>query len=1232
MKNISANLGCDHGICSNVDYWQCHFDSANGVCYCDEDGEDRHDFRDSVTCYVCGAQRDGTPLILVQPKDRIAKANHDVAAAEKVTFSVVAMGTKLTYQWYSGLGTKLTEGDLCYGTKSDTLTVGSSICNADIDEAIAKAEAAGDGRLVNTLVMLKKYNSFYCVVTNAETGKSVTSTTARLSFRHNVIEFRPDNGNSHSANYKVQGGDAVTIKWISSDTHCKVCAGGYYNAPAEEAFVMQAASTCGVHEASEPHVWSRWDYNTEYPAYEGQNGYARRTCLLCKTEEYKAYEYVNPHEHVWSNDAEPITTIVKKTDNQGNVTEVAYEGYHARRCTVEGCQEYTPKEEHLWSAYEITTGATDHSAGERERHCLVCGYVQKETIAPLYHKHDFPVKNPITGWYDLEDMQYVHFSNRMHNVTCRGVVYNEKTGEYEPCGEKANFEQHVLTMDYLDGENDVTCWAEFKFSCPCGFCKKYKSQDYVNYDYDSDRRIGEYRLFSTFPEFQWMFDGMIFYSSGQGNPSKIPNGAVVTIYNETGYRFSEYWWNNCIYTIDDSYIQFIDYDDYHVSFRMPTRDVFADIETLDVSQIPECPHEETYYDLSTAMETTCTESGKDPDLKCRQCHVTLEVGETHAALGHNFILDENTVKWPTCTTRGYTGNSICANCGKLQKGVALPADGHETEDHYSWDENKHWPHCVACDKEFLAKAQKHVFDVNTVSDGVTYEMCSICKYFRIKKGESTGADYEQQVFVNDDSEDTNLRIRFYPVTVSDEDIVRDMEKETSEIGTEYGYLLSDQYNPHDGRYNRVIEYHVLGAPKESIPRKIAITLGKEYVPYIEERTNYNMVGYVRLKEYTVSFQANGGSGSMDGATVKSGEQYTLPACKFTAPSGFAFDCWKIDGVNYQVGAKVTVLKTTNVTAVWKAVHDETDENLKIIKKSLTLYDTIAIEYKIPEAALANYHGFYLMVTQNGVTEKLNDYRTEGGLLIFTYRVAPHMMGEEVTAVPYGLNANNRIVKGEALTYSVEQYCYNMLDKEAYQDAKYATFRRLLVDILRYGDAAQIYMNYKTSELAGKHLTAAQLAMGTDVNVPMTYNSVKNKEFAVVEAGDALASIESVSLYLEAAVNIQFKYVANNLTGLRMVITGDAVGTEVLGEYAANAKQIDDKGRYYASLDNLNAAQMKKTVYATVMKGDKKVSNTYRYSIESYVSAMKGKYSDQLDNLLDSMMRYGNTAADYVAGR
>ena len=69
--------------------------------------------------------------------------------------------------------------------------------------------------------------------------------------------------------------------------------------------------------------------------------------------------------------------------------------------------------------------------------------------------------------------------------------------------------------------------------------------------------------------------------------------------------------------------------------------------------------------------------------------------------------------------------------------------------------------------------------------------------------------------------------------------------------------------------------------------------------------------------YTVSFAANGGTGSMSAQTVNAGTEYELPACGFTAPANKEFKTWSIDGTEYAPGDKFTVKADTTVTAVWK---------------------------------------------------------------------------------------------------------------------------------------------------------------------------------------------------------------------------------------------------------------------------------------------------------------------------
>ena len=90
----------------------------------------------------------------------------------------------------------------------------------------------------------------------------------------------------------------------------------------------------------------------------------------------------------------------------------------------------------------------------------------------------------------------------------------------------------------------------------------------------------------------------------------------------------------------------------------------------------------------------------------------------------------------------------------------------------------------------------------------------------------------------------------------------------------------------------------------------------------------------------VTFDANGGTGTMASVTCNVGSQYTLPECGFTAPSGKMFDCWKVDGKENAVGSKITVSINTTVKAQWEDIPTSI---------TITIKDGIASWTQIPDA-------------------------------------------------------------------------------------------------------------------------------------------------------------------------------------------------------------------------------------------------------------------------------------------
>ena len=91
----------------------------------------------------------------------------------------------------------------------------------------------------------------------------------------------------------------------------------------------------------------------------------------------------------------------------------------------------------------------------------------------------------------------------------------------------------------------------------------------------------------------------------------------------------------------------------------------------------------------------------------------------------------------------------------------------------------------------------------------------------------------------------------------------------------------------------------------------------KYDLYYYEGTSLYLPKKVKLiiVSYAVTYDANGGSGTMEGANVPEGVKLTLPACGFTAPKDKEFDRW--DKGN--PGEQIEVSSALTIKAVWKYV-------------------------------------------------------------------------------------------------------------------------------------------------------------------------------------------------------------------------------------------------------------------------------------------------------------------------
>ena len=116
-----------------------------------------------------------------------------------------------------------------------------------------------------------------------------------------------------------------------------------------------------------------------------------------------------------------------------------------------------------------------------------------------------------------------------------------------------------------------------------------------------------------------------------------------------------------------------------------------------------------------------------------------------------------------------------------------------------------------------------------------------------------------------------------------------------------------------------------------------------------------------IPKYTLTFDANGGSGAMSGTTILATTRYVLPECTFTAPSSYkAFKAWEVNGEEKYDGETITVTEDTTIKALWMskdlgiqvgAVSVTTDNASNIVGDGIS--GTVSYDYKTKTLTLNN---------------------------------------------------------------------------------------------------------------------------------------------------------------------------------------------------------------------------------------------------------------------------------------
>jgi len=318
------------------------------------------------------------------------------------------------------------------------------------------------------------------------------------------------------------------------------------------------------------------------------------------------------------------------------------------------------------------------------------------------------------------------------------------------------------------------------------------------------------------------------------------------------------------------------------------------------------------------------------------------------------------------------------------------------------------------------------------------------------------------------------------------------------------------------------------------------------------------------------------------------------------------------------------------------ITDSTLSSLEF-KHNCSFQNDLSMYYAVPKESLSGYSNIRLEVTKEEYTagaseptfvkKTLTSYKeqTIGGVVYYMFTfdgITSTDMGSTLTA--------SLLADKNGVTYSTKPDKYSIKDyaMDRIQNSSSATFKKMLVDMLNYGAAAQVHFDKNAAHLANSDLTAAQKKMGTQ-----TLPTLKNAEKTTAVSG-ATATFDKKNVSFENKTVLMYRLkfaTGQNMANVKLKLTyKTSSGTSVTKTIPAS--QFTKSGSYYiVSIDSIAITDVRSVITAKIYDGSKQISNTFQYSIESYVyNRLNNSDSETFKNLVTEMMKFGISAEEHFS--
>ena len=300
-----------------------------------------------------------------------------------------------------------------------------------------------------------------------------------------------------------------------------------------------------------------------------------------------------------------------------------------------------------------------------------------------------------------------------------------------------------------------------------------------------------------------------------------------------------------------------------------------------------------------------------------------------------------------------------------------------------------------------------------------------------------------------------------------------------------------------------------------------------------------------------------------------------------------------------------------------------------IYHTLNLASDISINYAVKAELLADYVNHYLVCeipvyegnTCVGTRREVIQPVVNGAYYYYTLLgLTAVQMADEVKAQLH-MEKDGGLFLSPVDSYSIAQYAYSQLNKAGARDS----LKALCADLLRYGKEAQSYKGYRTDALADGQMTESHRAYLSDAEAVQ----FGNHNLILSDLETPTVQWVGKALDLDSKVAVKYIFTAEGYDGsieeLYLKVSYVNRNGQLTTETVTGAQIYDSaKERYSFTFDGLLAAELRSVVDAAIYRGDTRLSQTLRYSPDTYGNNKTG----QLLNLCKALFAYADSAKAY----